>query len=94
MDLVPLYPRAQRIDNLGGCAQPEVRGQQTLLQFFQGSFVDLVGEGDDVFNPLRQGLAGARDSLLHAPEYAPFLGFFQAAKKGLNHRRDARYCMI
>src|SRR5271167_4556859 len=44
-----------------------------------------MGQGDDVFDPHGQRLAGARDSLLHAVEYALFLGFFQAAKKGLNH---------
>ena len=64
-----------------------------MLQLFQGGFVDLVGQGDNVFDPVGQGLAGARDSLLHAAEYALFLGFFQAAKKGLNHRHGTRYGM-
>ncbi len=89
---MPFHPAAQGIDDLGGCSDSQIRGHETHLQLFQSGFIDLVGQGDDVFDAVGQGLAGARDGLLHAAEYALFFGFFQAAKKGLNHKAS-RYGM-
>ena len=82
---------AEGVDDLGGGLHADVAHDERGFEFFEGGLVDLAGEGDDVVDLGGEGLAGARDGLLHAVEEAGFLlffllllwffGFFEAAKQ-------------
>src|SRR5258708_28798955 len=67
----------------GGCAK--VGANQSRLQIVQRGTVDLLTDGNDLFDAFSEVLAGARDGLLHALNKTRFLFFVQAAEKGLNH---------
>ena len=53
---------------VGGGDGSDVGGEEDELEVFEGGFVDFAGEGDDGADGLGEGLAGARDRLLHAVE--------------------------
>ena len=67
---------------------PRSAPMQRGFEIVEGVAVDLLAEGDDVFNALGEVLAGARDRLLHAVKKAGFLFFLEAAEQSLNHKKD------
>ena len=90
-DGLALGALAQGVEDLGRGLHADVARDQRRFEIFEGRFVDRAGQGDDVFNLRSEGLARARDSLLHAAEEAGFLffflllwffGFFEAAETG------------
>ena len=82
---------AEGIEDFGGGLHADVAGDERGFKLFQIALVHRAGHGDDVFDFGVEGLAGARDRLLHAVEEAGllfvfllllwFFGFFQAAKQ-------------
>jgi len=73
---------AQGGQDFGGGLDAQIARKQHGFKSFEGGFVYGSGEGDDVFDFGREGLAGARDGLLHAAEKAG-LGVFGRAGFGV-----------
>ena len=85
LDLLAIGFVAQLLQHLMGGSGAEVGANQRGFQIVQRGAVDLLADGDDIFDALGQVLARARDGLLHALNETWFLFFVQTAKKGLNH---------
>ncbi len=94
LDLLAIGFVAQLLQNLMGGGGAEVGANQRGFQIVQRGAVDLLADGDDIFDALGQVLARARDGLLHALNKTWFLFFVQTAKKSLNHEVSNDYRRI
>ena len=61
---------AQGGQYVSGSLRPQITGKKSRFKVFEGLLVYRSGEGDEVFDFGRQGLACARDGLLHAAKKA------------------------
>ena len=76
---------AQRGDNFAGRGHADVGRDERKFQLFERRFIDFAGECEDRVDVVGKRLAGARDRIFHAVEYALALGLVQAAKECLDH---------
>ena len=87
-DLLAVGLLAQLPEHFLGGRAAQIGADERGLEIVERVAVDLLAEGDDFLDALRQIFAGARDRLLHAVQEAGFLFFLKTAKQSLNHKED------
>jgi len=77
LDLFAVGLVAQLFQNLARGGGAEIGANQRGFEIVEGGAVDLLADGDDIFDALGQVLAGARDGLFMR---SIKLGFFSSSR--------------